>query len=176
MVKSQKIMMGANSDSRAEKRKDAREDKKQEAKAHRNVTTTEGVAQKKPKNKGGFKWRSQKVAILCALGSLGALVLSIMFPLAVPPSPEDPATKDFKAIALPLIRNYVASRYEDFSHGKVLPRQMKQHVIEEGQDLNLTIVDLQADRYDVIFRNEESAIRSRCEYGKQPVSCVHAAD
>eukprot|EP00927_Polykrikos_kofoidii_P073083 TRINITY_DN69159_c0_g1_i1.p1 TRINITY_DN69159_c0_g1~~TRINITY_DN69159_c0_g1_i1.p1 ORF type:complete len:179 (+),score=34.14 TRINITY_DN69159_c0_g1_i1:95-631(+) len=162
-------------DMRAMRRQEAREEAKHEqklntAKLNESEDGREG-RRRKPKVK---VWKHQGTAIIGGVVAvLVVILISIFFPLSSLPSATTGQSSQnaiFAKKAGPLMRGYIASRYSDYSKGKVTLRSLKQHLVSEGP-FNLTYEEL-TEKYASVIQEEADTIAKRCDLGKKPVSCV----
>ncbi|CAE7604295.1 unnamed protein product [Symbiodinium sp. CCMP2456] len=76
--------------------------------------------------------------------------------------------------AVPLVRQFIKSRYKDYGKGTVTLRHLKEHIVA-NTNIGLTYEDLRDDRYSSVIEDEVDAIVARCDGGKKPVACLDTA-
>eukprot|EP00439_Symbiodinium_sp_Y106_P071548 s1087_g12.t2 len=89
-------------------------------------------------------------------------------------SPRGPPDQTFADTAVPLVRQFIKSRYKDYGKGTVTLRHLKEHIVA-NTNIGLTYEDLRDDRYSSVIEDEVDAIVARCDGGKKPVACLDTA-
>lgn len=89
-------------------------------------------------------------------------------------SPRGPPDQTFADTAVPLVRQFIKSRYKDYGKGTVTLRHLKEHIVA-NTNIGLTYEDLRDDPYSSVIEDEVDAIVARCDGGKKPVACLDSA-
>ena len=73
------------------------------------------------------------------------------------------ATRLFERAALPLVRDYIISHYDDFAASKLTFRDLKEHL---GSAMGMTYEELKSDELSAVIEDAVDAISTKCDSGK----------
>jgi hypothetical protein len=91
--------------------------------------------------------------------------IAVAYGVAAADLKDDPEA--FKAVAVPLIHNFIFSRYSEFAASELTFRHLKNHVASE---LPVTYEDLKRDDLSEVIETATDEIANKCDMGDVPIS------